>query len=45
MKEETKEKLAKSIETLLYFGGIAFGFSILVGGLYALYTVVKALIG
>lgn len=44
MKKELKQKLAYWTETLLYFGGIAFGFSILIGGLYALYVVIKALL-
>jgi hypothetical protein len=44
MKKEVKEKLAYWIEFLLYLGGIAFGFSILIGGLYALYVVIKALL-
>ena len=43
MKKETKEKIGYWIETMAYFGGIAFGFSILVGGLYALFTIIKAL--
>lgn len=45
MKKELKDKLGYWAETLLYFGGLAFGFSILIGGLYALYTVIRALIG
>ena len=43
MKKELKEKLSYWAETLFYFGGMAFGFSILIGGLYAIYTVIKAL--
>jgi hypothetical protein len=43
MKKELKEKLAYWIEFSLYLGGIAFGASILVGGFYALYIVIKAL--
>ena len=50
MKKELKQKIAYWIEnmlyvgeTMLYFGGMAFGFSILIGGLYAIYTVIKAL--
>lgn len=43
MKKETKQKIAYWIENMFYVGGIIFGFSILIGGLYALYTVVKAL--
>jgi hypothetical protein len=43
MKKETKEKIGYWIETMAYFGGIAFGFSILVGGVYALFTIIKAL--
>lgn len=45
MKKELKEKLGYWIETLVYIGGIAFGFSMLVGGFYALFTVIRALIG
>jgi|LauGreDrversion4_2_1035121.scaffolds.fasta_scaffold798268_1 hypothetical protein len=45
MKKELKEKLGYWIETMVYIGGIAFGFTILVGGFYALYTVIRALIG
>jgi hypothetical protein len=45
MKEQMKQKLAYWIETLIYVGALAFGFSILFGGLYAIYTVIKALIG
>jgi hypothetical protein len=44
MKKETKEKIGYWIENLLYLGGIAFGFSILVGGVYALYWIIKSLI-
>ncbi len=44
MKKELKQKLGYWIETMLYFGGMAFGFSILIGGLYAIYTVIKALL-
>lgn len=44
MKKELKQKIAYWIETMLYFGGLAFGFSILIGGLYAIYTVIKALL-
>jgi hypothetical protein len=45
MKKELKEKLGYWIETMVYIGGIAFGFTMLVGGFYALYTVIRALIG
>lgn len=45
MKKETKQKLGYWIENLLYLGGLAFGFSILIGGLYAIYVVIRALIG
>lgn len=45
MKKELKEKLGYWIENMLYLGGLAFGFSILIGGFYAIYTVIKALIG
>ena len=45
MNEKLKEKLGYWIETMVYIGGIAFGFTILVGGFYALYTVIRALIG
>jgi hypothetical protein len=45
MKKELKEKLAYWIEFLLYLGGISFGVSMLIGGFYALYTVIRALIG
>jgi uncharacterized membrane protein YedE/YeeE len=45
MKKELKEKLAYWAETLMYLGGLAFGFSMVVGGFYALYTVIRALIG
>ncbi len=44
MKKELKQKLAYWGETLAYFGGMAFGFSILIGGFYALYVVIKALL-
>lgn len=44
MKKELKQKLAYWAETMLYIGGMAFGFSILIGGLYAIYTVIKALL-
>lgn len=43
MKKELKEKLGYWIETMFYIGGIAFGFSILIGGLYAIFTIIKAL--
>ncbi len=43
MKKELKQKLGYWIETLVYIGGLAFGFSILIGGFYAIYTVIKAL--
>lgn len=43
MKKELKEKFAYWAETLFYFGAMAFGFSILIGGLYAIYTIIKAL--
>ena len=43
MKKELKEKLSYWAETLFYFGAVAFGFSILIGGLYAIYVVIKAL--
>lgn len=45
MKKELKEKLAYWAETLIYIGMMGFGFSILIGGFYALYIVIKALIG
>ena len=45
MKKETKQKIAYWIENMLYVGGLAFGFSILIGGFYAIYVVIKALIG
>lgn len=45
MKKELKEKLSYWIETFIYIGGLAFGFSMLVGGFYALYTIIRALIG
>ena len=45
MNDKLKEKLGYWIETLFYIGGIAFGFAMLVGGFYALYTVIRALIG
>jgi hypothetical protein len=44
MKKETKEKIGYWIENMLYLGGIAFGFSIVVGGVYALYWIIKSLI-
>jgi hypothetical protein len=43
MKKETKDKLGYWIETMAYIGGMAFGFSILIGGFYAVYTIIKAL--
>jgi hypothetical protein len=43
MKKELKEKLAYWMEFMFYIGGLAFGFSILIGGFYAIYTIVKAL--
>jgi len=43
MKKETKQKIAYWIENMLYLGGIAFGASILIGGLYMLYVVISAL--
>jgi hypothetical protein len=45
MNEKLKQKLAYWIENTIYIGALAFGFSILFGGLYAIYTVIKALIG
>lgn len=45
MKKELKQKLAYWIENMIYLGGIAFGFSILIGGFYAIYVVIKALFG
>jgi hypothetical protein len=45
MKKSTKEKLGYWIENMLYLGGIALGFSILVGGFYMLYIIIKAIIG
>ncbi len=45
MKKETKQKIAYWVENMLYLGGIAFGASILIGGFYAIYVVIKALIG
>ncbi len=44
MKKELKEKFAYWAENLIYFGAMAFGFSILIGGLYAIYTIIKALL-
>lgn len=44
MKKETKQKLGYWIESMLYLGGLAFGFSILIGGFYAIYVVIKALL-
>jgi hypothetical protein len=43
MKKETKDKIGYWIENMLYLGGIAFGASILIGGLYMLYVVISAL--
>jgi hypothetical protein len=43
MKKETKDKIGYWIENMLYLGGIAFGASIVIGGLYMLYVVIKAL--
>lgn len=43
MNKDLKQKLGYWAETLMYLGGLAFGFSILVGGLYALFTIIKAL--
>ncbi len=43
MKKETKQKIAYWIENMLYLGGIAFGASILIGGLYMLYVVISSL--
>ena len=45
MKKELKQKIAYWIENMLYVGGLAFGFSILIGGFYAIYVVIKALLG
>jgi hypothetical protein len=45
MNEKLKQKLAYWGETLVYFGIIAFGAAILIGGLYGIYTVIKSLIG
>ena len=45
MKKETKQKLGYWIENLVYLGGLAFGFSLAIGGLYALFIVIRALIG
>jgi hypothetical protein len=45
MKKETKQKIAYWIENSLYLAGIAFGASMLIGGFYALYVVIRALIG
>lgn len=45
MKKELREKLGYWIEALFYVGGMAFGFAMLVGGFYALFTVIRALIG
>jgi hypothetical protein len=45
MKKELKEKLGYYTETLFYIAGLVFGFTMLVGGFYALYTVLRALIG
>jgi hypothetical protein len=44
MNEKTKQKLAYWAETLIYIGMMSFGFSILIGGFYALYVVIKALL-
>lgn len=44
MKKETKQKLGYLIENMLYLGGLAFGFSIVIGGFYAIYVVIKALL-
>jgi len=43
MKKELKQKIAYWIETMLYFAGLAFGASILVGGFYALWVVIQSL--
>lgn len=43
MNEKLKQKLAYWGETLLYFGGILFGISIVIGGVYMVFTVIKAL--
>jgi hypothetical protein len=45
MKKELKAKLGYWIETLFYTAGLVFGFSMLVGGFYALYTIIRAIIG
>ena len=45
MNEKLKQKLGYWIETFFYIGALAFGFTILVGGFYALFTVIRALIG
>jgi len=45
MNEKLKQKLAYWMENLIYLGGILFGLSIGIGGLYALFVVIKALIG
>ena len=45
MKKELKEKLMYWTEVLLYLGGLSLGFSILVGGLYSLYVILKAVFG
>jgi hypothetical protein len=43
MNEKLKQKLAYWSENFLYLGGILFGFSILIGGVYMLYHVIKSL--
>lgn len=45
MNEKLKQKLAYWIENTIYVGALVFGFSLLVGGFYALYTVIRAIIG
>lgn len=45
MKKELKQKIAYWTESLLYFGGLLFGATILISGFYALYIIIKALFG
>jgi len=45
MKADFKKKLGYWAESLLYFGGITIGISMVAGGLYMLYVVLRALIG
>jgi hypothetical protein len=45
MKTDFKKKLGYWAESLLYFGAITIGISMVAGGLYMLYVVIKAVIG